>query len=562
MSKTTLNRRSLLRNSVWGAGAAMASGAAAAATNGVARPDSTPTWIIDETSAVADTESGKVYGYIRNGIRVFKGIPYGEITPEGRWMRAAKPRPWTGKRSALAAGYICPSAPGGNGGSDETWFRGSGSTLEHAGEDCLRINVWTPGLDNKKRNVLFWCHGGGFNNGSSLMSAFYDFANFAQYGDLVVVSMNHRLNALGFLDLTAYGARYTESANVGMLDVIDALKWVRTNVANFGGDPAKVMIAGHSGGGAKVLTLTAMPEAKGLFNRAAVHSPGPLPLAKPDEAAARTAAFLKLLDVSPSGLDALHKLPVEKLTAAAGVIINTSNDAREKYAAMYTSANNVWRPVIDGKTLLFEPTEPAVAPDVPMLIGTALHEMYSAIGHAEYDDWSERQARDVTAGYFGPIGEQVYNTYKAAFPHANPFEISAMARATGRMRLYTVKTAQNRAAQNGAPTYLYWFQWYAKILNGRFKSHHELEIPLVFQHSDDSPQFTGASADARALGVKMSDAWLSFARTGNPGTKALPSWKPVTPKDQTAMVFDSQCRIDNGSDAAAIELIWKQRHSM
>ena len=547
------------------AGAALGPGCAIAGpgTTGNLHGTETANYVIDDTSAVADTENGKVAGYVRNEIRVFKGIPYGEIqSPQGRWMRGSKAKPWTGKRSSRAAGFICPPATPGSGDalSDEVLFRASGACVEHPREDCLRVNIWTPGLDNKKRQVMFWCHGGGFNDGSALMSAHYDFSNLAQHGDVVIVSMNHRLNALGFLDLTAYGPRFAESANLGMLDIVDALKWVQRNISNFGGDPARVALFGHSGGGAKVMTLLAMPEAKGLFNRAIVQSPGPLPMATANDSAARTAKFLQLVGVSPSNIDALYQLPVEKLTAAAVSIAVEANVAREHYNTVATAANNTWRPVADGKTVLYEPSEPTAA-DVPVMIGTALHEAYGAIGHPEYDDMTEPQAREIVNGYFGPIGPQVFDVYKGAFPHANPYEVSAMARATGRMRLYAAKLGQIRAGRNAAPTYLYWFQWHAKILGGRFKSHHELEIPMVFLNSDDTAQFTGGTAEARALGLKMADAWLAFARTGNPNTKALPNWAPVLEKNLTAMVFDNQCRIDQGSDAAAIDLIWKSRHT-
>jgi para-nitrobenzyl esterase len=549
------------------AGAALTPGRAAAAsgTTSNLHGDGPATYVIDDTSAVADTESGKVVGYIRNDIRIFKGIPYAEIhSPDGRWLRASKARPWTGKRSSRAAGFVCPPARAINNDAplDEVLFRASGDCATYPGEDCLRINIWTPGLDNKKRNVLFWCHGGGFVDGSSLESIYYEFANLAQHGDVVVVSMNHRLSCLGFLDLTAYGERFAESANLGMLDIVDALKWVRGNISNFGGDQAKVMIFGHSGGGGKVATLLAMPEANGLFNRAVSQSPGTLPEATVEESAVRTATFLKLVDVSPSNLDALYKLPVEKLTAAAGIMRNAANAARLKFAARNTPANkNLWKPVVDGRTVLFDSTQPNAPSNVPLMIGTTLHENFTAVGHPEYDEMSEQQARAVLRDHLGPICDQVYDIYKEAFPHASPFDVSAMARATEHMRQNCVTLAQNRAAFNAAPTYLYWFQWRAKILGGRPKSHRELENPLAFLHSDNTPEITGATAEARALGVKLADTWLQFARTGDPNNKALPTWPPVAPKNATAMVFDNQCRIDQGSDAAAIDLIWKSRHS-
>jgi para-nitrobenzyl esterase len=564
------DRRSMLGYSFWGAGAALAGWPASAAGAVTASPydAGADRWVIDDTSAVADSESGKVVGYVRNDIRIFKGIPYAEIlSPQGRWKRGAKVRPWTGKRSSRAPGFVCPPPITSSETSDairqnldEVLFRDTGLQLMHPGEDCLRINIWTPGTDNKKRQVLFYCHGGGFFGGSALMALTYEAHNLAKYGDVVVVSMTHRLNALGFLDLTAYGSRWAESANLGMLDIVDALKCVRNNIANFGGDPAKVMIFGHSGGGAKVAALLAMPEAKGLFNRAVVQSPGPLPFAKPEQAAALTASFLKLVDVSPNNLDALYKLPLEKIRRAAGVLSDTANEAWGRFDRAGTAADNAWRPVVDGRTLLYHPTAPTVASDVPLMIGNTLHESYWELGHPEYVQMKEPQAREIVREFFGPVGDGIYDVYKGAFPKSNPYELSAMARTTGRHRAYCVKIAERRAALNAAPTYNYWCQWRANTFEGRGMSHHEIEMPLVFLTSDAMPQVTGGTAEARALSLKMADVWLAFANTGNPNTKALPKWNPFTPKAPTAMVFDNTCRIEQASDLAAIEMFWKSRY--
>jgi para-nitrobenzyl esterase len=306
-----------------------------------------------------------------------------------------------------------------------------------------------------------------------------------------------------------------------------------------------------------------MPEAKGLFNRAIIQSPGPLPFSTPEESAVRTATFLKLVGVSPSNIDDLYKLSTQKLNAAASTITAAANGARYEFKAMHSTADkNMWKPVVDGRTVLFEPTQTNAPSNVPVMIGTALHEMFTAVGHPEENDMNEQQAREVLHEHIGSAGDQAYDIYKSAFQHASPFDISAMARATEHMRMYCVKMAQKRATFNAAPSYLYWFQWQAKILGGRAKSHHELECPLAFLHSDDAPTWTGGTADARALGVRLADTWLQFARAGDPNNKGLPRWTPVTPDKVTSMVFDSQCRIDQGSDAAAIELIWKSRHPL
>jgi len=287
-----------------------------------------------------------------------------------------------------------------------------------------------------------------------------------------------------------------------------------------------------------------------------------LPLATPDQAAARTAEFLKLVNVSTSNVEALYQLPLAKLTAAAASLGSAASAAGEKFSTAATAANNPWRPVVDGRTVLYEPTQPTAPSDVPLLIGTTLDELYgyALLIHPEYAQMGEQQARELVRGYFGAVGDQVYDVYARAFPHADPFRVSGMARAMGHMRAYAVKLAQHRAAVGGAPTYLYWFQWQPKILGDRLKSFHALETPLEFLNSDTTPQFTGATVEARMLSEKIADVWLSFARRGNPNIDGLPPWAPVTANAAPAMVFDDNCRIDHGTDMAAIDAFWKSRY--
>jgi para-nitrobenzyl esterase len=562
------SRRTMLKNSFCGAGAVLTSLPASAASNSVSNPyanDGAVAWVIDDTSAVADTDSGKVLGYIRDGVRIFKGIPYAEIlSPQNRWQRGTKVRPWTGTRSSRAQGPACPGTQdtGRTGApSDEAALHNCDNEVTHAAEDCLRVNVWTPGLDNKKRQVLFYIHGGGYTHGSSLMSLKYEGHNLAKYGDVVVVSLNHRLNALGFLDLTAYGSRYADSANLGILDIVDALKWVQSNIANFGGDPAKVMIFGHSGGGSKTMTMLSVPEAKGLFHRAVAQSGAPMVLSTQEQSAARTAQFMKLVGVSPNNVEALHELPLESLMRAASLMNTAFTEARDRYDGWGTpAAENGWRSVVDGRTVLYNSPLPTMASDVPLMIGNALHEQASALGHPEYMVMKESQAREAVREAFGPYADSIYDVYRQAFPKATPFEVSSMARAMGHFRADSIKIAQRRAAINAAPTYNYWIHWRPNIFEGRTMSHHEVEIPLVFVNSDAVPTATGGDAQARALSLKMVDAWLAFAHTGNPNTKALPEWSPVTSTKMTTMVFDNTCGIDHGSDLAAIEMYWKARY--
>ena len=281
-------------------------------------------------AAIVETAYGKVAGYIHNGIFTFKGMPYGATTAgPNRFRPPQEPTPWTGVRSSLSYGFVCPQDKGtGREHDEEAFIFQWNDSIE--GEDCLRINVWTPGInDNQKRPVMVWLHGGGFAAGSGNDIPAFDGENLARRGDAVVVTLNHRLNLLGFLDLSKFGGKYAHSGNVGMLDIVAALEWVRENIPGFGGDPGRVMIFGQSGGGAKVSTLMGMPSAKGLFHRAAVES-GSFSLSNTQDKSQRLAdLFLKELGVSTSDADKLQTLPYAELWRASEAVLRTANPPME-----------------------------------------------------------------------------------------------------------------------------------------------------------------------------------------------------------------------------------------
>jgi para-nitrobenzyl esterase len=263
--------------------------------------------------------------------------------------------------------------------------------------------------------------------------------------------------------------------------------------------------------------------------------------------------------VSPNNIDALHRLPAETLMRGVAAVRAANFQAQERYD-LASKAITDWAPAVDGRTMLFDPTSPTVSSDVPLIIGNAQHEFYSALGHPEYVQMKELEARELVRTFFGPSGDDIYDVYKRAFPKVSPFEVSAMARATGRMRAASVKVAQRRSAFNAAPTYNYCVHWRANNFEGRGMAHHEVEMALVYLNSDAVPMATGGTAEARTLSLKMADSWLAFAHTGNPNTKALPNWNPVTPNAMTTMIFDNSCRMDHGSDLAAVEMAWKSRY--
>jgi para-nitrobenzyl esterase len=324
-------------------------------------------------AGVVDTTAGKVRGFTRNGVYIYRGIPYGETTAgDARFLPPRKAQAWTGVRASTSWGPACPQAVRAGWRNDEEQFLYQWDD-GFPGEDMLRLNVWTAGVnDNRRRPVLVWIHGGGFVSGSSQELRPYDGERLAGLHDVVLVSMNHRLNALGFLDLSqAGGEKYARSANVGMLDLVCALEWVRDNVGRFGGDPGNVTIFGQSGGGRKVSTLLAMPAAKGLFHKAAVFSGSHLRQGTTEQSRKLAAAVLEALNISGGDLSRLHQLPVEQLVQAG---VEGLRKAGQGAAAGTAPA---WGPVVDGTVLpahAFDPGPPEIASQVPLLVGNTFQE--------------------------------------------------------------------------------------------------------------------------------------------------------------------------------------------
>ena len=385
-SSRGFGRRDLLKRA---AGVAAVAGGAAvlkpaeAAQNTTAAASGGPLIIASAGKAVAETTAGKVRGCIRNGIYCYKGIPYGADTGgSARFMPPSKPAPWANVRSSLYYGPVSPQEPRGSWAIDQYAFMFEWNDGQ-PGEDCLRVNVWTPGInDNRKRPVMVWIHGGRFSTGSGQELKAYDGENLARRGDVVVVTLSHRLNVLGYLNLAAYGEKYAGSGNAGMLDLVVALEWVRDNIGNFGGEPGNVTIFGQSGGGRKVSTLLAMPAAKGLFHRAIVHSGSALRQLEPEHSAKLAAGLLTELGLSPAEADRLQQVPMDRLQAAQ---IETLRKVQLPPSATAGGAT-AWGPKVDGKVLPahpFEPEAPAVSAHVPLIVGTVLNEQVNALFRPE-----------------------------------------------------------------------------------------------------------------------------------------------------------------------------------
>jgi len=516
---------------------------------GAVRESAGKSGITTPTNAIIETAAGKVRGYVRNGIFTFKGIPYAATTAgEARFLPPAPVTPWTQVRASMSYGPVCPQPVRGGWGSDRLSFLFDWDD-GHPGEDCLRLNVWTPAADDRtKRPVMVWLHGGGYEAGSSQELPSYDGENLSRRGDVVVVSVNHRLGVFGYLNMAAIGGeKYARAVNVGMLDIVAALQWVRDNVGRFGGDAANVTIFGQSGGGAKVSTLMAMPSAKGLFHKAIVQSGSQLRLATAEASAAQAAAVLKEFQAQGIGIEQLTQAPAARLVEIATVAKNklTTVNARASL-----SERLGWQPWLDGTVVTshpFDPQAPALAADVPMLIGTTVHE-FSPAGAAPdpralTDEWL---VAEVTKTY-GPAARDIVAAFKQGHPSALPFEIAAVVSATAMFRAPAVRQAQLQSAN--APAYLYWFAWKTPVLDGTPLAYHCAELAFAFDNIDRCANATGGTQEARELAVKVSQAWIQFARTGNPNHAGLPRWPAVSASGLPTMIFDTRCEVRNDPDA-------------
>jgi len=510
--------------------------------------------IASAKDAIVKTESGLVAGYIEDGIYIYKGIPYAAAE---RFMPPTKAKTWEGIRSSRAYGPTCPQKKRMGWMIDEMAFESRWDD-GYPGEDCLRANIWTKGInDGKKRPVMVWLHGGGYSAGSGQELPAYDGTNLCEKGDVVIVSLNHRLNVLGFLDLSAFGEKYAQSGNVGLLDLIAALQWVKDNIANFGGDPSNVTIFGQSGGGGKVTALLTSQRAKGLFNKAIIES-GSLSQMMEQKYSKRIGmTVMEELGLKASQIDQLKDIPYEKLLAAG-------ENAVAKVKAEVTTEGTMsllfgWCPTVDGNVLTSQPTTPQAyesSKDIPVIIGTTLHEFMGSSRNPVLKKATMEIAKNELTKKYGDKTDEFLKAFGKAYPHYKPvdlFDVDML------FRPQAVQQATLKSNSGSAPVYMYLFTWESPILDGTFRSSHCMELPFVFDNIYNSRTMTGGSKSTYELADKMSNAWVNFAKTGNPNVFELPDWKPFDTQKGATMIFNNKCEIKYNHDKELLNIIDSNR---
>jgi len=487
--------------------------------------------------AIVQTIYGKVRGYIHNGIYTFKGIPYARAE---RFMAPEKPAKWEGVRSSMAYGPACPRALTSF-VIDEAEFPFQ-HNWGYINENCLNLNIWTKkASERSKKPVLVWFHGGGFSSGSSADLPSLEGESLSRKGDVVVVSVNHRLNVLGFLDLAAYGEKYASSPNAGLMDLVAALQWVNENIALFGGDPGNVTIFGQSGGGGKVTCLLNAPSAKGLFQRAIVQSGSYVSRFMEDSIAKKVAAgVLEELGLQPVQVDSLQKIPYEVLNAAGWRALKNVEESLRPEERTFFGLN--WGPVLDGKFLPYQPNEAsamALSRDIPMLIGSTKNE-FAPLVPGSGDISMDSAKRKLQAKY----GDKV-PAYLAAVKKAYPQTVkpSDYLDIDFILRSGAISQADHKAVPGAAPVYMYLFTWQSPVLDSSYKAMHCMELPFVFNNIKRCEEMTGGGEQAYELADKMSEAWINFAKTGNPNTGALPPWPAYSSGNGATMIFDNVCQV-------------------
>ncbi|MBY5394692.1 carboxylesterase/lipase family protein [Rhizobium leguminosarum] len=495
-------------------------------------------FVASQSKTVVETKKGSLVGALDDGVYSYLGVPYAHAD---RFMPAEEVAPWKGIRPAVTYGENCFIPRMKEVAGDELFNPHRYLPMSEA---CQFLNIWTPAIkDGKKRPVMVWIHGGGFTNGSGIELTSYDGHNLSKDGDVVVVTLNHRLNVLGFLDLSAYGEKYKRSGNASVTDLVAALKWVHDNAEAFGGDPGNVTIFGQSGGGYKVRALMGTPSAKGLFQKAIVQS-GSRTDSVVDQASSRKVAELTLANL---GLKAGE---IDKLADADYYDLLAAADKAIKDATAQGAKDARYAPVQDGDYIPANPVGTEwvdQAKDIPLMVGNTLNEFETVIGHKagelladNKNNWDEDKSRAKLKERFADKSDAVGKAFMAAYPEkkiADAYFLDL------RFRPGAIRDLDLKAKQNGAPVYSYMFAYESPVLDGIAMAWHCSELPYVFANAALVKTSTGGGSDALALSRKVSQAWVNFARNGKPSAEGLPDWPAYTTDKPATMVLDKESRV-------------------
>lgn len=520
------NRRSFL--ATLGMGCAIA-GRGRAQSQAASRPSDNPR--SSELFFTAETRYGKVQGIANAGIKEYKGVPYGASTGgKNRYMPPQKPAAWTGVRECYAYGPISPqtiSSPASDYAQLIQWDLHYGTGM---GEDVLTLNVWTPAIrDGGKRAVLVSFHGGGFATGSG-NGPQYDGLQLARLADVVVVTVNHRLASFGYLHLADLGAppEFAHAGVAGMMDLVASLEWVRDNIEDFGGDPAKVMIFGQSGGGAKTSTMMAMPSGKGLFHSAGIQSGSSIRSATREQAAKSAELLLAKLGIAKADIAGIQKIPWQRILEA-----QTSLGAAAAFA-----------PVVDGRVLPHHPFEPGAPPEsagVPVIISTTLED--AALRLTNFD-LTEEGLRSMMNQRYGARAEPMLALYRNRYPHKSPYLIQAQIDTDAGGRRNAILQAERKAQQGKAPAYMYLWAFPSSGFGGKFGAVHGTDVSATFNSYRDGIGGAG-SEEQRALWARFATAWIAMAKNANPNHPTIPNWPPYDGNTRATMIFDNEVRVEN-----------------
>ncbi len=495
-------------------------------------------FICSKSEPVVQTKHGKLRGFIVDDIYNFYGIKYADAK---RFQMPEEVQPWEGIKDALSYGYVCPmlqkeTAVGELMVPHRYWPKD---------ENCQYLNIWSPSLDqDAKKPVLVWLHGGGFSAGSSIEQIAYDGENMCRFGDAVIISLNHRLNILGYLDLSPFDQKYSNSGNAGNADIVAALRWIHDNIAQFGGDPENVTIFGQSGGGMKVWTLMQTPSADGLFHKAVIQSGliDGFVMSKPQNGKKIVKALLDELKIEEQDVNKLETIPFEILAQAYQKVSPELGKAGE-----YIGESPIPNDFYLGDPRIIGFTEHAKT--IPVLIGSVLAEFAFVPGIANKYSLSENAIKEMISQKYGKYSDELISLFHAAYPDKHTTDLLFY---DSLFRSPTRDFIEKKAVHTEAPTYSYLFAFEFPYDDGK-AAWHCSEIPFVF-HNTDKVAICNVPDISDKLEEQMCLAWINFAKYGNPNNELLPEWPACKPGDEAVMIFDQNCKVQHNHDKELVKL--------